>query len=107
MLPRILFIVAALALAGLIAWAFGAAPFWASVARVVADPWGLVMLADLYAGFLATTALFFLFERRGVAVALFVALMVLGNVTTLVWLAWRAWPRLVTVVAPGSAGRIG
>ncbi len=36
-----------------------------SVARVVAEPWGVVMLADLYAGFLAATALFFLFERRG------------------------------------------
>jgi hypothetical protein len=91
---RILFAAVALALAGLIAWAFTAAPFWASVARVVADPWGLVMLGDLYAGFLATTALFFLMERRATAIGLFVALMILGNVVTLLWLAVRGWQRL-------------
>ena len=91
---RIAFALVAIALLGLIAWAFGQAPFWDSVARVVADPWGLVMLGDLYAGFLATTALFFLVERRGIAVGLFIALMVLGNVVTLLWLAWRGWNAL-------------
>lgn len=91
---RILFTLLALALLGLIAWAFGQAPFWDSVARVVADPWGLVMLGDLYAGFVAATALFFLVEKRGVAVVLFVALMILGNVVTLLWLAWRGWTAL-------------
>lgn len=93
---RIAFALAALALLGLIVWAFGQAPFWDSVARVVADPWGLVMLGDLYAGFLATTALFFIVERRGIAVGLFIALMVLGNVVTLLWLAWRGWDALRT-----------
>jgi hypothetical protein len=88
---RIAFAAVAVALLGLIVWAFGQAPFWDSVARVVADPWGLVMLGDLYAGFVAATALFVLFERRGVALALFVALMLLGNVVTLLWLAWRGW----------------
>lgn len=91
---RILFAAVAVALLGLIVWAFGAAPFWASVSKVVADPWGLVMLGDLYAGFLATTALFFVVERPGRAAALFVALMILGNVVTLLWLAARAWPLL-------------
>ncbi|MHB2166832.1 hypothetical protein [Alsobacter sp. R-9] len=99
MIVRSLFVIVALALAGLILWAFGQAPFWASVARVVADPWGLVMLGDLYAGFLATTALFFLFERPLVAVLLFVALMVLGNVVTLLWLAARGWSLLKTRLA--------
>ncbi len=94
MAVRILFAAAAAALLGLIVWAFGAAPFWASVAKVVADPWGLVMLGDLYAGFLATTAIFFLFERRAVATCLFIALMVLGNVVTLAWLVWRGWAML-------------
>lgn len=88
---RIAFAAVAVALLGLIVWAFGQAPFWDSVARVVADPWGLVMLGDLYAGFVAATALFVLFERRGVALALFIALMLLGNVVTLLWLAWRGW----------------
>jgi hypothetical protein len=91
---RIAFAAVAVALLGLIVWAFGQAPFWDSVARVVADPWGLVMLGDLYAGFVAAAALFVLFERRGVALALFVALMLLGNVVTLLWLAWRGWDAL-------------
>lgn len=91
---RIAFAAVAFALLGLIVWAFGQAPFWDSVARVVADPWGLVMLGDLYAGFVAAAALFVLFERRGVALALFVALMLLGNVVTLLWLAWRGWDAL-------------
>lgn len=99
MAVRILFAAAAAALLGLIVWAFGAAPFWASVAKVVADPWGLVMLGDLYAGFLVTTAIFFLFERRAVATGLFIALMVLGNVVTLAWLAWRGWAMLRRSVA--------
>ena len=91
---RIAFAAVAFALLGLIVWAFGQAPFWDSVARVVADPWGLVMLGDLYAGFVAAAALFVLFERRGVALALFVALMLLCNVVTLLWLAWRGWDAL-------------
>ncbi len=94
MAVRIAFTAVAVALAGLILWAFGQAPFWDSVAKVVADPWGLVMLGDLYAGFVAATALFFLVEKRAVALALFLALMVLGNVVTLLWLAWRGWSAL-------------
>lgn len=94
MIVRIIFVAAALALGGAIAWASGSGSLFDSVARVVADPWGVVMLADLYAGFLAATALFFLFERFGTALALFVALMVLGNVVTLLWLAARGWRML-------------
>ena len=64
---RILFVAAALGLAASIVWASGQAPLWDSVVRVAADPWGLVMLADLYSGFLAAAALFFLVERPRVA----------------------------------------
>lgn len=90
--PRWLFVAAALALAASIAWAMGTGgPLFAAVGRVAAEPWGVVLLADLYAGFLASTALFVLFERRSVAFGLFVALMILGNVVTLAWLAMRGW----------------
>lgn len=90
--PRWLFTLAALALLGAIAWAMGAGgSLLAAVGRIASDPWGLVLLADLYAGFLASTALFVLVERRGVALALFVALMILGNVVMLGWLAVRGW----------------
>jgi hypothetical protein len=93
--PRWLFVLAALVLAGSIVWATGAGgPLFAAVGRVAAEPWGAVMLFDLYAGFLAATALFFLVENRVTAVVLFVALMVLGNVVTLLWLAFRGWTAL-------------
>jgi hypothetical protein len=92
---RSLFIAAALALSVAIVWAMLAGgPLFAAVGRVAAEPWGAILLGDLYAGFLAATALFFLVERRGVALALFVALMILGNVVTLLWLAFRGWSAL-------------
>ncbi|MFO1149502.1 MAG: hypothetical protein U1E62_14090 [Alsobacter sp.] len=90
--PRWLFLLAALLLAAAIAWATGAGgSIVAAVGRVAAEPWGMVMLVDLYAGFLATAALFFLLENRVTALLLLVALMVLGNVVTLIWLAVRGW----------------
>jgi hypothetical protein len=94
-LPRWLFVAAALLLAAAIAWATATGgPIFAAVGRVAAEPWGAVMLVDLYAGFMAATALFFLIEKRMVALALFVALMVLGNVVTLLWLAFHGWDAL-------------
>lgn len=93
--PRWLFVLAALVLVAAIVWATGnGGSIFAATSRVVAEPWGLVMLVDLYAGFLAAAALFVLFERKAVAVGLVVALMVLGNVVTLVWLALRGWTLL-------------
>jgi hypothetical protein len=93
--PRWLFVLAAVALSLLIAWAAGVGgPIIAAMARVAAEPWGWVLLADLYSGFLAATALFVLFERRWVACGLFIALMVLGNIVTLAWLGFRGWSLL-------------
>ena len=65
MAVRILFVAAALGLAASIVWASGQAPLWDSVVKVAADPWGLVMLVDLYAGFLAAAALFLASEGAG------------------------------------------
>jgi hypothetical protein len=93
--PRWLFILAALALAATIPWAMASGgPILAAAGRIVAEPWGAVMLVDLYAGFLAASALFLLVERRATAIGLIVALMVLGNVVTLLWLALRGWTLL-------------
>ena len=92
---RILFAVIALALVLAIVWAMlTGGPLFPAVGRVAAEPWGAILLFDLYAGFAAATALFFVVERRGVAVALFIALMNLGNVVTLRWLAFRGWSAL-------------
>ncbi len=51
---RLAFALPGLILAAAIVWAFGKADFWASGAQIVANPWGLVTLIDLYAGFIIT-----------------------------------------------------
>ncbi len=77
-------------LSGSIIWAFGAAPFWPAVSQIVANPWGVVTLIDLYLGFFIFAIVIARFEpNRGVAVALIAAMPVLGNVVALAWLVWR------------------
>ena len=72
---------AGLGLFGLIIWAFQTADFFASFGAMIADPWGLVALADLYLGFLLLSAIIFSFESSKAAAALWVvALFILGNV---------------------------
>lgn len=77
-------------LAGSILWAFGRAPFWPAVSEIVANPWGVVTLVDLYLGFLIFGIVIARFEpNRTLAAAMIVALPFLGNVVPLAWLAWR------------------
>jgi hypothetical protein len=79
-----------LLLSGSILWAFGAAPFWPSVAAITANPWGVVTLIDLYLGFLIFSIVIARFEpNRGLAVGMIAAIPFLGNVVPLAWLAWR------------------
>jgi hypothetical protein len=91
---RAIFALLLLVLAGAIVWASLNASLGASVARTLADPWGVVMLIDLYAGFVVAIALYALFERRSIVVLLAAATFVLGNVVTLGWLLWRGWSML-------------
>jgi hypothetical protein len=103
MVLRFVFALLGLALAGAIAWAMSKAPFWASFGAIVADPWGLVTLADLYLGFFACAAIIALAERRaGVALAWIVALFVLGNLVTGLWLALRGLPKLTSLRRHGG-----
>jgi hypothetical protein len=89
-IARIVFVLAALAFAVLIAWAAGAASFAESFSRITADPWGVVTLVDLYAGFLVAALVIAMTERsKWVAVLVVAALAVLGNMVTLAWVAWR------------------
>ncbi len=83
--------VAGLGLAALIGWAVSAANFWQSFDGIVADPWGLVTLVDLYLG-LAVIAVLICFFERNWTLRLFWAapLFFLGNVWTVVWLLWRS-----------------
>jgi hypothetical protein len=100
MLARATFAALALALAGLIAWAAGQASFGASFGAMLAEPWGLVTLGDLYLGFLATAFVIALAEpRRPVALCWVVALFVLGNVVTGAWLAAGGLPKLMSLRA--------
>ncbi len=89
-LIRIVLLGALLLLAGAIAWAATRASFGASFAAILADPWGVVTLIDLYAGFLAAAVIVFLVEpRRGIAIAVAATLPFLGNLVLLAWLIWR------------------
>ncbi|WP_235981586.1 hypothetical protein [Methylobrevis albus] len=89
-LLRVLLVLLSAGLLVAIIQAFGAAAFFASFAEVAANPWGFVGLLDLYLGFVVFAVLLVLFEpNRGLAIGLVVATFVLGNLVSLVWLAWR------------------
>lgn len=74
-----------------IIWASLNASLGDSLARTLADPWGVVMLIDLYAGFTAAIVVYTVFERPLLVVLLGAATFALGNVVTLGWLLWRGW----------------
>jgi cytochrome b subunit of formate dehydrogenase len=87
---KLAFAIPGLALAAAIAWATGRADFWASVAQVTANPWGLVTLVDLYAGFIITGVIVAAIERwRPFAWGLLALALVLGNVVFAAWGVWR------------------
>jgi hypothetical protein len=84
------FAIPGLALAAAIAWAFGKAEFWPSVALVAANPWGLVTLIDLYAGFIMTGVAIAAIERwRPWAWGMLALALVLGNVVYALWAVSR------------------
>jgi hypothetical protein len=83
---KLAFAIPGAALAAAIVWAFGKADFWASVAQVTANPWGMVTLVDLYAGFIITGVIIAAIERwRPWAWGMLALALVLGNVVYAVW----------------------
>ncbi|MFZ4575651.1 MAG: DUF1475 family protein, partial [Phycisphaerales bacterium] len=57
-----------------------------------AEKWGVVTLVDLYAGFVVTGTWIVLCERRAVRYLPWLAAMaLLGNLATLVYIAWRGF----------------
>ena len=81
---------AALAFVALIVWAAKVGDFSGAGAWLIAAPWGIVTLVDLYIGFVIIA----LFECKVWRTILWIApLPILGNVWTLVWLAF-ALPEL-------------
>ncbi|MGL4243548.1 MAG: hypothetical protein ACRCTI_20740 [Beijerinckiaceae bacterium] len=84
------FAVPGLALAAAIVWAMGRADFWAAFGQITGNPWGVVTLVDLYAGFIATGVVIAAIERwRPWAWALMVSSFILGNVVYALWAVFR------------------
>jgi hypothetical protein len=92
---RLVPILVIVVLSAAILWAAGQADIIESFSRVAADPWGLVALIDLYAGFaLAIVVVAILEPRTAVTVAVALLVPVLGNLVPAVWLLVRL-PMLV------------
>jgi hypothetical protein len=95
-LIRAILLAAAAALLCAILWAATKANLWTSFGSIIADPWGIVTLVDLYSGFLFAAVLIWLTEpRRSLAIGLVALTLVLGNIITLAWLALRGLPRIL------------
>jgi hypothetical protein len=98
MIVRALYLIAGLAFAATIIWAFGAGDFGASFSAILADPWGIVALADLYLGFVLFAFVIAGFEGPiWRAAPWIVAMILLGNTIAAIWLALNAprlWARL-------------
>ncbi len=63
---------------------------WHSLQYLLADPWGLVTLLDLSVGLIVIAAWMALLEPRPLCASVWiVALFLLGNVVTLIFLLWR------------------
>jgi hypothetical protein len=83
---KLAFAIPGIALSIAIVWAFGKADFWASAVQVTANPWGLVTLIDLYAGFIITGVIIAAIERwRPWAWGMLGMALVLGNVVYALW----------------------
>jgi hypothetical protein len=84
------FAIPGLILAAAIVWAFGRADFWASGRAIIANPWGVVTLIDLYAGFIMTGVCVAAVERwKSWTWALLAVSLVLGNVVYALWAVLR------------------
>ncbi|MEM8877376.1 MAG: hypothetical protein AAGD23_05840 [Pseudomonadota bacterium] len=99
---RIVYLLAGIGFAAIIIWAFGVGDFGASFTAILADPWGVVALADLYLGFLLFAFIIAGFEASALrATVWIVALVVLGNTISAIWLALNA-PQLWRRIRPAT-----
>jgi hypothetical protein len=97
--PAIAFVV----LAAAILWAAGQANIIESFARITDDPWGIVTLVDLYAGFVVVAVVIGLIEpRRWVTLLVVILIPFLGTLVPAAWLVVR-----FPLVARLGAQRLG
>ncbi len=83
---RLTFAIPGLLLTAAIIWAYSQADFWASSAAILANPWGLVTLVDLYAGFIITGVIIAAIERwKPWAFGMLLVSLVLGNIVFAAW----------------------
>ncbi len=88
---RLVLAACGLVLLASIVWASQSANIVASFSEMIADPWGVVALIDLYVGFVFLAIIIWLFERNKLIALIFIApLPLLGNVWAAVWIVWRA-----------------
>jgi hypothetical protein len=88
-LARIVLFLMGLAFAALIVWAVLTGGFRQEGAWLTSHAWGIVSLVDLYIGFLISCVIIAFFEKPTVAALWILPIPFLGNVWTLVWLAYR------------------
>lgn len=74
---------------GLVVWAGLNGDFMPEGAAIWSLPWGKVMLADLYLGFLLVSIIVLLIEPIGIAIPLILAIFLLGNWVSALWLVFR------------------
>ena len=90
MVLRLVFAIPALILTAAIAWAWNKADLWAALLKVGENPWGIVMLIDLYAGFIFTGVIISAIERwKPWTFILMASSLALGNISYAAWAVWR------------------
>ena len=99
-LSRISLLLLSLAFAALILWAALSGDFRSEGAWLISHAWGLVSLTDLYIGFLISALIIAFFEKPLAAALWIMPIPILGNVWTLVWLAFRLPALRVRLAAP-------
>jgi len=84
---RTVFSLLAIGFACCIYWAFLQKPISESGSLLLNDPWGLVTLVDLYLGFFMFTIFMYLTNTKKISLIIWIpSLMILGNITALVYL---------------------
>jgi hypothetical protein len=86
---RLALLMLAIGFSALIVWAIQTGDFWSEGSWLTSNPWGVVSLTDLYLGFLITAIFMYFFESSYARWFWIMPLPFLGNVWTLLWLAYR------------------